>query len=150
MEGFRINKSVSPPLEIRVEVFIINECIVEFKFYVFDLKSECLSEPSHVTFRGVFEARVRYVHYTVPEMDHGRTPSERVPQENGSLPYRRTFTPQYPVVMHTLDRHEVCSVTSMSMPGSQIYLYERFPIRKLSQQGPYPDSPIWGEATSPY
>ena len=41
----------------------MNAYIVEYKYYVFDWKFECLSEPSHVKFIGVFESRVTYVQY---------------------------------------------------------------------------------------
>ena len=81
---------------------------------------------------------------------HTTIPSERAPQESCILQDLRTFTPHNLPVLHAPSGREVCSGPSMSVPGSQPSLYEVFPICKLSQQEPYPDSHTWGEAVAPY
>ena len=68
--------------------------------------------------------------------DHDRTPSERAPQESGALWDRRSCTTQNLPVLHAEAGRELCAGPSMSMSGSQTYLYERLPIRKLLQQEP--------------
>ena len=41
----------------------MNACIAECRYYGFGCKSECLSEPAYVTFRGVFKSQMMYVQY---------------------------------------------------------------------------------------
>ena len=78
-----------------------------------------------------------------------QNPSLRALQENGAL-CNRTFIPHDPPVLHALAGSEVCSSGSISVPCSQPSLYERLPVRTLSQQGPYPGSPIWKKFVGPY
>ena len=56
--GFRMKKSVSPHLRAEWEVLIMNSHIFKCKYYFFDWKYGCLSEPADVTFREVFESQV--------------------------------------------------------------------------------------------
>ena len=61
----------------------------------------------------------------------------RGPQECGTLRYHWNFTPHDNPFLYTSARREVCTGQRMSVPGHQSYLYERLPIEKLSQPGPY-------------
>ena len=70
-----------------------------------------------------------------------RTLFERAPQESRPLRDLRTFTPHNLPVLHAPAGRGVFSGLSMSVPGIQQSLYERLPIRKLLQQGPYLDPP---------
>ena len=63
MKGFRIIIFVFPHLREECRVSIINAFIAEFRYHVFDWKYQYLSEPAHVTFRGVFKPQVKYVQY---------------------------------------------------------------------------------------
>ena len=65
------------------------------------------------------------------------TPFVRGPQERRSLCDCQTFTPHDTPELYASAGREVCAVQRMSVPGRQSSLYERFPIRKFSQPGPY-------------
>ena len=93
---------------------------------------------------------IRDKNFEVLHTEHGRTPSERVSQENRALRDQQTFTPHDPPVLHATSGREVCSGPSMSMSGSQPYLYKRLPIGEMLQQGTYPDSPPGGGYDGPY
>ena len=81
--------------------------------------------------------------------DHFKTQSERAPQEIRSLQDCRTCTPHYPTLMYILFGHEMCAGPSMYIMGRKSSQCDFFPIGNFSQQGTYPDSPTWGEATGP-
>ena len=59
------------------------------------------------------------------------------PQERGSLRNLQTCNPHDTPVMYTPAGCELCSGQCMSVTGRQSSLYERLPIEKCSQLGPY-------------
>ena len=74
-----------------------------------------------------------------PNMIKGRTLFSRAPQENGAL-RDQTLISRNPPVLHAFVSREMFSGPSMSMQGIQPSLYNRLPIGRLMQQGPYPIS----------
>ena len=71
-------------------------------------------------------------------------PSTKGPQERGALQDRRNCTPHNPPVIYAPDGYKMYAGPRMFMPGRQLYLYKRFPIRNFHNRGPTQTPPYGG------